>query len=1364
MPHPTSFWTRCLLTSLMLLTSTVQFASGRPLTSEAAPEPLKPWIPWVLHQHPDYPCPFFFNSATERHCAWPSTLTLDLSASQGLFRQQWTLFAESLVPLPGNRDTWPQDVVEGARALAVVEKEHVPYVNLPPGTHTLTGHFRWSKLPEQIRIPPATGLVHLTLNHQQVPFPKLDRNGQLWMQQQPTGVSSGVTNTLELQVFRRISDDIPFQVLTRIQLDVGGEAREVLLGQALLPSFIPLSLTGPLPTRLEADGRLRIQVRPGRWTIDLLARGPKPLHVLTLANPGTPWSASELWSVETKPHLRLVELSGLESIDPLATNLPVEWRALPAFHVVPGQSLTFTEKRRGDADPNPDQLQLARAYWLDFSGAGYTIQDRITGTVNKTWRLEMLPGSQLGQVTIDQAPQFITRLVPEGPDGIEVRRGQIDLTADSRLTAGDSSLPAVGWAHPIQQLSSTLHLPPGWSVFHAQGPDSTSNTWITQWSLLDCFIVLMIVVTIAKLISYPAAAVALIALALTYHEPHAPHFLWIHLLAATALVHALPRGTFYHVAMAYRAISLSLLLITLVPFGVQQMRTGLYPTLLYPWEIVQPPAAASKPAAGAPLADERKRDRLLEKEETASTLSALREGYSYRSAEVFPAHLQTGPGLPIWQFADVRFSWNGPVQADERFTVWLISPGMKLWINVLEISLLFVLLIQLSGLSPRGRQTWIQWRDSWRGGLMASIVLFLSLATPPVVDASTYPTDSLLTDLKSRLLEPPTCLPHCASIPTMHVDATASELRLRLSVHTQAATAIPLPGHPDHWAPTQISLDGRESPALSRDSHGILWVQLQSGTHQLILTGPIAKRTTIQLPLPLIPHRTTVDAPMWKVDGIHDNGTTDAQLHLTTIGRDAGQLRSTALESATLPSFLRIDRTFVFDLTWRITTVVSRSSSPGSGIIEEIPLMPGEVVTSDHVHVKNQNVLVNLSPQQQTVQWESLLTQHPSLTLTAPAQTHWIEVWHLQISPLWHPTLTGIPAIHQSAPSGQFAPEYHPWPGEQLTIALTRPTGAEGNTLTIDNSHLTVTPGHRATDTTLTLAIRSSQGGQHSLTLPENVTLTNVRIDGTSYPLQLEDRIVRLPIHPGSQQIVVNWQAPTGIESRYRTPAVGLGTPSVNSFLTLSLPRDRWLMLLQGPFIGPAVLMWGALVILIGLAYGLGHIPITPLRMTHWLLLGLGLTQVPVFVSFMVVVWLLALGARQYLRPELMRPWHFNLLQLALGALTVMALGDLFWAVRQGLLGDPDMSVAGNGSHAYLLKWYQDQSEETLPQATVTSISILWYRAMMLAWSIWLAVALTRWLKWGYTCFTTEGYWKPLKPILSTPAMAVESRSSSTKE
>ena len=38
-----------------------------------------------------------------------------------------------------------------------------------------------------------------------------------------------------------------------------------LLGPVLPPGFIPLGVASPLPARLEPDGTLRIQVRPGRW-------------------------------------------------------------------------------------------------------------------------------------------------------------------------------------------------------------------------------------------------------------------------------------------------------------------------------------------------------------------------------------------------------------------------------------------------------------------------------------------------------------------------------------------------------------------------------------------------------------------------------------------------------------------------------------------------------------------------------------------------------------------------------------------------------------------------------------------------------------------------------------------------------------------------------------------------------------------------------------------------------------------------------------------------------------------------------------------------------------------------------------------
>ncbi|MGZ8224405.1 MAG: hypothetical protein ACXW0H_04930, partial [Methylobacter sp.] len=57
------------------------------------------------------------------------------------------------------------------------------------------------------------------------------------------------------------------------------------------------------------------------------------------------------------------------------------------------------------------------------------------------------------------------------------------------------------------------------------------------------------------------------------------------------------------------------------------------------------------------------------------------------------------------------------------------------------------------------------------------------------------------------------------------------------------------------------------------------------------------------------------------------------------------------------------------------------------------------------------------------------------------------------------------------------------------------------------------------------------------------------------------------------------------------------------------------------------------------------------------------------------------------------------------------------------------------------LNWYQDRSPSTLPTATVISVPLITYRLMMLAWSLWLAVSLLDWLKWGWVCFSANGLW-----------------------
>jgi hypothetical protein len=45
----------------------------------------------------------------------------------------------------------------------------------------------------------------------------------------------------------------------------------------------------------------------------------------------------------------------------------------------------------------------------------------------------------------------------------------------------------------------------------------------------------------------------------------------------------------------------------------------------------------------------------------------------------------------------------------------------------------------------------------------------------------------------------------------------------------------------------------------------------------------------------------------------------------------------------------------------------------------------------------------------------------------------------------------------------------------------------------------------------------------------------------------------------------------------------------------------------------------------------------------------------------------------------------------------------------------------------------------------VISAPILLYRGLMLAWSLWLAYALLKWLGWAWECFSAGGLWRPLR-------------------
>ena len=76
-------------------------------------------------------------------------------------------------------------------------------------------------------------------------------------------------------------------------------------------------------------------------------------------------------------------------------------------------------------------------------------------------------------------------------------------------------------------------------------------------------------------------------LVIIWHEPGSPHYVWLNILAATALLSVLPQGKFYKLTRWYRNVCWLALVLIAVPFMVSQVRMGIYPQLEYPWQAIQ---------------------------------------------------------------------------------------------------------------------------------------------------------------------------------------------------------------------------------------------------------------------------------------------------------------------------------------------------------------------------------------------------------------------------------------------------------------------------------------------------------------------------------------------------------------------------------------------------------------------------------------------------------------------------------------------------------------------------------------------------------------------------------------------------------
>lgn len=564
-----------LVLSLFFLTAKISFSQ-----EVYTPSELKEWSNWIREAHPEWQCAKV-NSGYE--CAWPGKVSLTISNKEGQFALDVEVLNETWLPLPSNTNFQPVKIeVKTAKgdiiSPPIDKNENGLFIKLQKGSFHITGNFIWDSPPNELPLPDSYGMLELkSTEDSNLKFKRND--SQIWIESERENSS---VNSLGINVFRLINDNLPLEITTLIRLKISGQARSINLGKVLPLNSTPIKIITTLTNHLSTDGELVVQVSPGEYDLMITSVMQQPVTEISLAeNKSGIWPTEEIWTIQNNPSFRIIEISGGKSIPADITELPEDWKNGTILAVSAQENkISFKEIARGEQNIIPNNTSINRELWLDMNGKGFTSVDKISGTASKEFRLNVLSETQLGRVDVNGKQRLVTIDPQTQSKGVELRETAINVQAVSRIEQ-TSSFSAVGWNFDANNISMKLNLPPSWKLFHVTGAQDAYNSWTGSWDLMQIFIAILIILSSYKIFNKKIALLVLATTFLNHGEFLAPNSMFINVLILSAIGLLLPDKTTFWGKTFHRLliITTGIWLFQVITFEKLQFTQFLYPQL-----------------------------------------------------------------------------------------------------------------------------------------------------------------------------------------------------------------------------------------------------------------------------------------------------------------------------------------------------------------------------------------------------------------------------------------------------------------------------------------------------------------------------------------------------------------------------------------------------------------------------------------------------------------------------------------------------------------------------------------------------------------------------------------------------------------